>query len=84
MRKAENVKFALYASFGLTLVIVGCVFTSDWFFAKSTKEAGFLDGILVGVFVKAALDWIKSIIDYYFPSGSSNTADAMIEGETRK
>ena len=84
MRKPENVKFVLYASFALVVLIVGCVFASDWFFAKTTKEAGFLDGILVGVFVKAALDWIKSIIDYYFPSGSSDTADAMAEGNGQK
>ena len=69
----QDSSFALYGNYILCFIIVAFIFASDWFFSEATKKAGFLDGIIVGVFVTHALGWITQSNNYFFPASPRAT-----------
>ena len=64
----QDSSFALYGNYILCFIIVAFIFASDWFFSEATKKAGFLDGIIVGVFVTHALGLDYPIKQLFLPS----------------
>lgn len=71
-----NIRFALIGNYILCSIIVFLIFATDWWFSGETKQAGFLDGILVGVFITHCLGWIGTSNGFYFPSGKNDVDES--------